>query len=105
MRYFVLMIDGGTVAQRDAISNHIKAAGCAWWHHMQHNWLVRDPRLDATAERWATEISNMLGNVPGKPGVFFLVLEVNPPTPPAPMNWFGFLPEVAFPWIHDHWGE
>ena len=101
MRYFAIMVDAGmTVAQRDLISNHINQAGCGWWHYIQHAWLITDPRVDTSSDRWLDEVSRILGNVEGRVGKNVVVLEVA-----SDSRWAAFAGYNAHPWLREQWSK
>ncbi len=100
MNRFIIATNKATAVQQNAITEHVKAKGWAFWHHFEDFWLVTTGMFDnTTSQQLWTELSDI--PVVGKQA-FMMVIKASENG--QPMTHFGFGPREGWEWTKQFWG-
>jgi hypothetical protein len=104
MSQFVIATDKLTADQRNAITNHIKSKGWAFWHHFEDLWLVTTSQNDNTTSHG---LFNELTGLPivGKAAYMLVIRLSTHGAQGKPMTYFGFGPQQGWEWTKKYWGK
>jgi len=87
----IVMSNGATPEQQNAVTLTIKAHGAGWWHWFGQGWLIRDPYSRGAAS-WRDAIRSSV------PHLHIFVVQVATPT-----DWAAFGTTEHFQWVIERW--
>lgn len=100
MSQFIIATNNANALQRNAITEHVKSKGWAFWHHFEDFWMLKTTDFDLTTSQqlWAELTSiPIIGN-----NTYMLVIRLAKPG--EPMTHFGYGPAAAWEWTKQYWG-
>ena len=98
MSKFIVTLDVGTLAQRNAVTEHFQRKGWNCWHWMEDTWLLATLPRNITAQT----ITDELEMVPVIAKKRKMVIGIDDD---AAMTYWGHAPQDAWQWMKTYWGK
>lgn len=94
MKKFIILADGLTAEQQNAITRFIQDRGWGFWHWHTNTWLLAGLPDDWTPRRLQVDLEESL-----KLQTSMIIMSIS-----DPITFFGRAPEEAWPWLQQRWG-
>jgi hypothetical protein len=85
---------GANAAERNAITDRLKAKGWPVWHWFEDVWLVVDPLGETRPVTLREELRSLIDS-----RTFILVMQIDP------LAFSGFGNAEGWPWMIENWGK
>lgn len=105
MSQFIIATDSASAVQRNAITDHVKSKGWAFWHHFDGFWMVATSDYGVVDYNKTTseQLYNELMKLPVI-GTTISLLVIRLPDKGSPMTHFGYGPKPGWEWAKRYWG-
>src|SRR5580704_5705706 len=100
MNRFIIATNNASAVQKNAITEHLKSKGWAFWHHFEDFWMVATNPLDFTTSQ---QLWTELGDIPSVGRQTFMIV-IRMSESGQPMTHFGFGPPQGWEWTRQYWG-
>ena len=97
-QFSVIILDGPTQAQRDAVHERVKKVTKSWWHTFDDVWIVRS---GTSPTEWIDRLQPVFKSGPAS----FLVLGLPGTTDTRSWGYFGPNPTQRVAWLHRYYTQ